>query len=192
MQNSLPAKDIRSVTPRRREASDGVKQRIFRRGRIFSVRKCAETKIMSIFAVPKRQFLQDEGAGLCCAETEVAGKGEMPEWSIGPHSKCGVRVTVPGVRIPLSPLKKLNGTVQFLQTHVCRNCFLSGAADAADRAAYKNACVSGIKRRCRLRSIRPRGPQPAEKSIVRCGPPQGEASARRLKEPESQAEGKNK
>ncbi len=27
----------------------------------------------------------------------------MPEWSIGPHSKCGVRVTVPGVRIPLSP-----------------------------------------------------------------------------------------
>ena len=31
------------------------------------------------------------------------GPGEMPEWSIGPHSKCGVRATVPGVRIPLSP-----------------------------------------------------------------------------------------
>ncbi len=30
-------------------------------------------------------------------------RGEMPEWSIGPHSKCGVRATVPGVRIPLSP-----------------------------------------------------------------------------------------
>ena len=30
-------------------------------------------------------------------------KGEVPEWSIGPHSKCGVRATVPGVRIPLSP-----------------------------------------------------------------------------------------
>ena len=29
----------------------------------------------------------------------------MPEWSIGPHSKCGVRATVPGVRIPPSPLK---------------------------------------------------------------------------------------
>ena len=29
--------------------------------------------------------------------------GEMPEWSIGPHSKCGVRATVPGVRIPLFP-----------------------------------------------------------------------------------------
>ena len=27
----------------------------------------------------------------------------MPEWSIGPHSKCGVRATVPGVRIPLFP-----------------------------------------------------------------------------------------
>ena len=30
----------------------------------------------------------------------------MPEWSIGPHSKCGVRATVPGVRIPLSPQSK--------------------------------------------------------------------------------------
>ena len=29
----------------------------------------------------------------------------MPEWSIGPHSKCGVRATVPGVRIPLFPLR---------------------------------------------------------------------------------------
>ena len=35
-------------------------------------------------------------------------RGEMPEWSIGPHSKCGVRVTVPGVRIPLSPLEMPN------------------------------------------------------------------------------------
>ena len=30
----------------------------------------------------------------------------MPEWSNGPHSKCGVRATVPGVRIPLFPLNK--------------------------------------------------------------------------------------
>ena len=30
--------------------------------------------------------------------------GKMPEWSNGPHSKCGERVTVPGVRIPLFPL----------------------------------------------------------------------------------------
>lgn len=29
--------------------------------------------------------------------------GEVAEWSIAPHSKCGVRATVPGVRIPPSP-----------------------------------------------------------------------------------------
>lgn len=33
--------------------------------------------------------------------------GKMPERSIGPHSKCGVRATVPGVRIPLFPLNNL-------------------------------------------------------------------------------------
>ena len=27
----------------------------------------------------------------------------MPEWSIGPHSKCGERVTVPRVRISVFP-----------------------------------------------------------------------------------------
>lgn len=27
----------------------------------------------------------------------------MPEWSNGPHSKCGIRVTVSRVRIPVSP-----------------------------------------------------------------------------------------
>ncbi len=46
---------------------------------------------MSIFAVPNGRFFRAEYTG------------EMPEWSIGPHSKCGVRATVPGVRIPLSP-----------------------------------------------------------------------------------------
>src|SRR5574337_1992485 len=33
----------------------------------------------------------------------VAGLGEVAEWSIAPHSKCGVRASVPGVRIPPSP-----------------------------------------------------------------------------------------
>ena len=42
---------------------------------------------MSIFAVPNGRFFRAEYTG------------EMPEWSIGPHSKCGVRATVPGVRI---------------------------------------------------------------------------------------------
>jgi hypothetical protein len=31
------------------------------------------------------------------------GRGEMAEWSKAPHSKCGVPVTVPRVRIPISP-----------------------------------------------------------------------------------------
>ena len=34
--------------------------------------------------------------------------GEMPEWSIGPHSKCGERATVPRVRIPVSPRETQN------------------------------------------------------------------------------------
>src|SRR5579872_2484313 len=29
--------------------------------------------------------------------------GEVAEWSIAPHSKCGIRATVSGVRIPPSP-----------------------------------------------------------------------------------------
>jgi hypothetical protein len=46
---------------------------------------------------------------ICSPKTTVFGSthGKMPEWSIGPHSKCGVRVTVPGVRIPLFPQQTL-------------------------------------------------------------------------------------
>ena len=33
----------------------------------------------------------------------AVGPGEVAEWSIAPHSKCGVRASVPGVRIPPSP-----------------------------------------------------------------------------------------
>ena len=42
-----------------------------------------------------------------CSIFRAGYTGEMPEWSIGPHSKCGVRATVPGVRIPLSPQQRL-------------------------------------------------------------------------------------
>ncbi len=39
----------------------------------------------------------------------------MPEWSIGPHSKCGERVTVPRVRIPVFPQKQIvEGYLLFL------------------------------------------------------------------------------
>ncbi len=59
--------------------------------------------------------------------------GEMPEWSIGPHSKCGERATVPGVRIPLSPLSMLIiSDLQNLHTKIhtlCGVCifFLAGS-----------------------------------------------------------------
>src|SRR5262245_56003565 len=33
----------------------------------------------------------------------LPGHGEVAEWSIAPHSKCGIRATVSGVRIPPSP-----------------------------------------------------------------------------------------
>ena len=35
---------------------------------------------------------------------ELMFHGEMAEWSIVPHSKCGIQVTVSRVRIPVSPL----------------------------------------------------------------------------------------
>ena len=38
----------------------------------------------------------------------------MPEWSNGPHSKCGVRATVPWVRIPVSPLREAGRDVLLL------------------------------------------------------------------------------
>ena len=49
-------------------------------------------------------------APLCHQDTPVFRQrpvlmicGEMAEWSKAPHSKCGVPVTVPRVRIPISP-----------------------------------------------------------------------------------------
>ena len=43
----------------------------------------------------------------------------MPEWSIGPHSKCGVRATVPGVRIPLFPQKNEARRCRRISTSFC-------------------------------------------------------------------------
>ncbi len=40
----------------------------------------------------------------------AAYSGEVAEWLKAPHSKCGIRVTVSGVRIPPSPLKMLDFT----------------------------------------------------------------------------------
>src|SRR6516225_11578606 len=39
--------------------------------------------------------------------------GEVAEWLNAPHSKCGIRVTVSGVRIPPSPPVKLKSFANF-------------------------------------------------------------------------------
>ena len=64
------------------------------------------------------------------------GPGEMPEWSIGPHSKCGVRATVPGVRIPLSP--QMTGRSVGLQTNVCNLFYFRGGQICPERFEDKS------------------------------------------------------
>ncbi len=53
----------------------------------------------------------------------------MPEWSNGPHSKCGIRVTVSRVRIPVSPhiYKKGVGNVCAFFLAPAPRCFGRGA-----------------------------------------------------------------
>ena len=46
--------------------------------------------------------------------------GEVAEWSIAPHSKCGVRVTVPGVRIPPSP--PVNSLISLVKISLWLEC----------------------------------------------------------------------
>lgn len=48
----------------------------------------------------------------------------MPEWSNGPHSKCGIRVTVSRVRIPVSPHKQAQrlGQSSLLRFFFQRTC----------------------------------------------------------------------
>ena len=84
--------EVKDTNNSGKAAETGPPEAFFQPNVIFSARKCAKIKNMPIFAVPKQRFWN---------------QGEMPEWSIGPHSKCGVRVTVPGVRIPLSPQQTL-------------------------------------------------------------------------------------
>ena len=43
----------------------------------------------------------------------------MPEWSIGPHSKCGERATVPRVRIPVFPLGNQGIRLSFGSFFIC-------------------------------------------------------------------------
>ena len=48
-------------------------------------------------------------------------RGKMPEWSIGPHSKCGERATVPRVRIPVFPpiQRNCHGHMQTVESSYC-------------------------------------------------------------------------
>ena len=90
---------------------------------------------MSIFAVPKPLFWD---------------QGEMPEWSIGPHSKCGVRATVPGVRIPLSPLnlkdKMRSNNDKSCKIKVLRDFFFSPLGHPKDTKKTRSDSVSLLNR----------------------------------------------
>ena len=66
--------------------------------------KICENKKYVYICSPKTTVLDRESGRKSSSRDR---KGEVPEWSIGPHSKCGVRATVPGVRIPLSPQYRL-------------------------------------------------------------------------------------
>ncbi len=70
----------------------------------FFCRGKEQSKIFCLYLQPRKDDNQLSRRGRKEGFSSFRGDyGEMPEWSIGPHSKCGVRVTVPGVRIPLSP-----------------------------------------------------------------------------------------
>ncbi len=59
--------------------------------------------------ISSRLFYKEEGRVFCLllikntTKTTNRKLGKLPEWSNGPHSKCGDRVTGPGVRIPHFP-----------------------------------------------------------------------------------------
>ena len=69
-------------------------------------------------------------------------QGKLPEWSIGPHSKCGDRVTGPGVRIPHFPQSSAAGTL--------REAREAGLNDSEGRnPSIFNYCILSAARRMR-------------------------------------------
>ena len=49
------------------------------------------------------------------AQPRLCARGEVAEWLNAPHSKCGIRATVSGVRIPPSPpINKINSLVRII------------------------------------------------------------------------------
>ena len=72
-------------------------------------------KWCEIQIVYEKSWSKENNSYICTAK----GKGKVPEWSIGPHSKCGVRATVPGVRIPPFPQKQTKQGDVDLSTSFC-------------------------------------------------------------------------
>lgn len=87
--------------------------------------KMCENKKYVYICSPKTTVLDRESGRKSSSRDR---KGEVPEWSIGPHSKCGVRATVPGVRIPPSPPGKApqgdNQTPNPASSTTCRIFFI--------------------------------------------------------------------
>ena len=91
---------------------------------------------------------------ICSPKTTVLGresgrksssrdrKGEVPEWSIGPHSKCGVRATVPGVRIPLSP----PGDAEYQQNAPKRPAYKAGRFSFRPRSRHSRSGFRPVHR----------------------------------------------
>ncbi len=72
--------------------------------------QAADAARTRIFACAGRRRLRAAARPCYCAASPPGGPrrrrariGEVAEWSNAPHSKCGIRATVSGVRIPPSP-----------------------------------------------------------------------------------------
>src|SRR5678809_1183553 len=73
--------------------------------------------------MPAARAPRPTGAGILTGPRDF--RGEVAEWSKAPHSKCGVRATVPWVRIPPSPPISMFGSR-----------FLRVAGDSVERARF--------------------------------------------------------
>ena len=92
-------------------------------------------KRCEIQIVYEKSWSKENNSYICTAKV----KGKVPEWSIGPHSKCGVRATVPGVRIPPFPQKQTKqGDVDY------RHLFVFTHYDADLVCAVANPSFSAI------------------------------------------------
>src|SRR6476660_6690516 len=76
------------------------------------------------------------GAGILPGQFEP--RGEVAEWSKAPHSKCGVRATVPWVRIPPSPPRSLSNCIKM------EKCF-GQVPESAGLIGGQSVCSEGFQ-----------------------------------------------